>query len=204
MCIDVQGWALRPGQWSEDFYRLVRYFLICSPAFDTTHMASSFIDSLNIRRSTLAEQYLCEIEKVLGARISFYDDTKGVEESIQELGGEPWIGNEDYLVCTRSEKESLTNEVKLVTDYDQNASSQLEKGANKTILRRFFEVDAVYRHMRNALAHGCFRIVGEGDAARLFFFNVNTCGNLSAYGLLSFQNLEGLYQLNCSIAEREL
>lgn len=204
MSINVQGWALRPEQWSEDFYRIVRYFLVCSPAFGTTHMASSFIDGLNIRRSILAEQYFCEIEKVLGARISFCDDAEGVEESIRGLNSDPWIRETDYLICTRSEKESLTRKVKLVTDYDQNASSQLEKGANRTILRRFFEVDAVYRHMRNGLAHGCFRIVGEGDAARLFFFNVNTSGNLSAYGLLSFQNLEGLYQLNCSIAEREL
>lgn len=204
MSMNVSGWSLRPTEWGDELNRVIRLFLICSPAYDVTHMAQSFIESMNITKSAVAEQFVEEMKKELGVSIDFCDDALEVERHIEGFADDPWDSESEYLVCVRSKKESLTNAVKQATDYGRDAANQLEKKANENILRRFYEVDAVYRHLRNGLAHGCFRLVERGGNQYLFFFNVNEGGNVSACGLLSFEHLDCLYQLGCTVAKREL
>lgn len=204
MSFNTDGWALKPNEWTDDLYRVIRRFLICSLAYDTTQMASSFMEALNIHGSAVAEQFLKEIEKRFGFEIDFCESAKEVEEKTSGYGEKPWDFKGCYFICVRSEKDSLTRVVKQTTDYADSASNRLEKGANEVILRRFYEVDAIYRHLRNGLAHGCFRVLCEKTDPRLFVFDVNQYGTLSACILLSFFHLDDLYELACSVAKRKL
>lgn len=200
MPIDIENWAEKPHRWSNELYLIIQNFLLKSLAYNTTHMTDSFINTFGINNATEAEALRDRIMQSIDMKIKFHDTAKKLEESLHNMeNSTPWLGGEFYecVICKNSELEKKLN---YMQNHKKN-NSRLEVEVNKITKIRYFEVDTIYRHIRNALAHGCFRITRNN---KVFIFDLNDKGSLSACGLISFDHLNNLYQMGCNIAEHRL
>lgn len=181
---------------------LYEQYLLASPAIGASARSSGFISDLGITTSALAEEWL----RVLNPErsiIHFYESAASLEEKAIELQGNNLLfGPNQYYLCTRSEKTQLIRSVEKLDEYSASANSKLGKRATKLIKRRYYEVDSVYRHIRNALAHGCFEL---NTHDRFFFLDMDgDAEKLTAIGMLTINTLEEWYKKACNLAERKL
>lgn len=197
--MDCCGWAKEPEEWTEEIYAIIQRFLIKSIAIDTSNMTENYVALLGITRSATAQALLDRIGK-LGIEVEFKDKAEEVESSLSGKESNWKLIPAGRYVCTRSSSRKLHGVVG-TEEYDAVGGTILEKDARTNIKRRFLEVDAVFRHLRNALAHGCFRII---DGPCILFFDKNSHGKVSAYACLSFEALNRLYQLLCDVAQRKI
>ncbi len=178
-----------------------RYLLAC-PAIGASIRSSGFIDELGITTSALAKEWL----RVLDPNhdiIQFFDSAADLEkETDKRQASNQLFGPSQYYLCTRSEKACLAKSVKRLNEYSESESSKLGKQATQLIMRRYYEVDSVYRHIRNALAHGCFQLTSNG---RFIFFDTGSdTEKITALGMLTTTTLEKWYEKACSLAEKKL
>ena len=169
-------------------------------------MSCSFMETLNLTSSALAEGYLTRLSKA-GVNLIFKDSAAGVEEAIEAFGSVPWDDKlEPYFIATRSEKDATVLRIKSLPEYKQLENSGLEEETTPIIKRRFIEVDSVYRHLRNALAHGCFRCTSKknADCKRLFFYDLDRNSSVSSCALIPISTLNDWYKISCSVAKKKL
>ena len=181
---------------------LYERYLLSSPAIGASIRSSGFIGDLGITTSTLAEEWLRVLDSERSI-IQFFESAALLEKRAIELQESNLLfGPNQYYLCTRSEKRQLIKAVEQLDEYSTSASSKLGKRATKLIMRRYYEVDSVYRHIRNALAHGCFELISH---ERFFFLDLdNDAEKLTAIGMLTTNTLEKWYKEACNLAERKL
>lgn len=181
---------------------LYERYLLASPAIGASIRSSGFISDLGITTSALAEEW----PRILDPEdniIQFFESAASLEKRAIELQSNNLLfGPNQYYLCTRSEKSQLIKTVEKLDEYSASASSKLGKKATKLIMRRYYEVDSVYRHIRNALAHGCYELIAHD---RFFFLDLdNDAAKLTAIGVLTTNTLEKWYKEACNLAERKL
>ena len=165
MDIDYLGWIPEDCHLDENRAWIVEKYLLKSLAVGASKRSRGFIDELEIRHSSSAEALLKRLESD-DFRFDFKNNAHEVESYVVELEGLPWELGE-YYVCTRSDKKALIDAVSELDEYIAVDSSSLADEGLPQIKERFREVDAVFRHLRNAIAHGCFRYEA-GDQPALF------------------------------------
>lgn len=204
--MDYSNWSDKPEHLDENMVRLYERFLLGTLATGASKMSDGFISELGISSSLLAESYLT---KLSGESFSFdfKDSAADVEKAVAEFKCSPWDeGLDPYFIATRTEKDETVKQIKSLTEYREVKNTGLGEEATPLIKRRFIEVDSVYRHLRNALAHGCFRVLTESSPAneKLFFYDVDRNDAVSCCALVSVAMLDDWYQVACDIAKKKL
>ena len=206
IAVDYSTWSVKPDHLDENMVRLYERFLLGSLATGASKMSSDFISALGITTTALAEGYLT---KLAGEKIcfDFKELAADVEEAVTELGADPWDATlPSYFIAVRSAKDELDSQIQSLPEYKEAKDKNLGKEVTPLIKRRFFEIDTIYRRLRNALAHGCFRLIAAGDQEeeRLFFYDIDTKGNVSCCSLVPFAMLDQWYEASCRVANKKL
>lgn len=204
--MDYSTWSIRPDHLDKSMVLLYERFLLGSLATGASMMSLGFIDALHLSNSSLAQGYLTRLAKG-GCKIEFKENAADVEAVIEGFGCDPWDDSlSTCFIGTRSEKVETLERIKALPEYAQSEGSNLSEETTPLIKRRFIEVDSVYRHLRNALAHGCFRqIEQEGDIEdKLFLFDIDKNDSVSCCALLNKEILDSWYSIACNVAETKL
>ena len=174
-------------------------YLLRSLATGASAMGESCIDALSLSNSTIALGYLTRLEGI-GLKCNFVCTSKEVADYVECLGAAPWTA-EPFFVCIRSEKSETKKKISNLKEYQEVADSAVSQEVGALVQRRFYEVDSIFRHLRNALAPGCFRVSDKN----LFFFDLKQDSDLlSCCALVPFSVLEDWYKLSCNMAKRKL
>ena len=201
--MDYSNWSARPMEYPEDLIRIIDRFLFGSLALGASEMSKGFIRALDVTFSSEA-QAVVERFGDESFDLRFFDSATSLEE---ELGNrcsnaDPWDCGE-YYFCTRSNKANAKGEIENLEEYKKVNRAGIKREATHDVKRRFFELDSVFRHLRNALAHGCFRYIAKDDASMhekaLFVYDLSG-SKISAAGLLSVSRLNSWYSDLCTIA----
>lgn len=204
--MDYSTWSVRPECIEGDLASLYERFLLGSLATGASKMSDDYIETLGILNSVLAEIYLT---KLAGDCLifDFKESAADVETAVSNFGCNPWDDHlAPYFIATRSEKEATIKEIELLPEYKQAEQTKMGKEAVPIIKRRFIEIDSVYRHLRNALAHGCFRMVDRGGSGdkNFFFYDVNRCDAVSCCSLIPMSIFNTWYETACDVAQKKL
>lgn len=199
--LDYRSWVTKPAQIPPEMVSVYERYLLGSLATDASLMGHDCVDVLSLKNSSIAKGYLTRLEEI-GLVPEFLDSSEDVGNYIQNMDGTPWE-QLPYLVMTRSENSKLLNRVKELNEYQEAATSKAADEAEPMIRRRFQEVDALFRHIRNALAHGCFKYLESSGS--LFFFDLKQDkSGISCIGLEKMKTLDDWYKVSCSFAEQKL
>ncbi len=174
-------------------------YLLRSLATGVSAMGESCIDALSLANSSIALGYLTRLKEI-GLKCDFVGTSKEVADHVESLGTAPWTAD-PFFVCIRSENSETKKRISNLKEYQEVADSAVSQEVGPLVRRRFYEVDSIFRHLRNALAHGCFRVSGKN----LFFFDLKQDNDLlSCCALVPFSVLEDWYELSCNMAKRKL
>lgn len=176
-------------------------FLLGSLATDSSLMGYDCIETLSLNNSSIAKGYLVRLKEI-GLNPNFLESSEEVERYLKEMDGNPW-DQSPFLVLTRSDNSKLLSQVESLSEYREVTSSKAVIEVAPMVKRRFQEVDGLFRHLRNALAHGCFRYIADSES--LFFFDLksNKTG-VSCVGLEPLKVLNAWYGVSCEFAEDRL
>lgn len=203
MTIDTSGWTQPNTEISDELRSLFERYLLACPAIGTSRLSNGFIQDLGIRTSSLAREWLRQLDPE-HAILQFTDKVEQANEliALKQVEGR-LFGPSEYYICHRTERQATRDVIQSLPEYAETSQSKLGKKATDSIKRRFFEVDAIYTHVRNALAHGCFRFLEE-DGTLFFFDRRAEDKNLSAAGLLHVETLNRWYKKACDLAGKKL
>lgn len=201
MCADYRSWVLKPAVIPDKMISIYERFLLRSLATDSSLMGYDCIETLSLSNSSIAKGYLVRLKEI-GLNPNFLESSEEVERYLEEMDGNPW-DQSPFLVLTRSDNSKLLSQVKSLSEYREVASSKAVIEVAPMVKRRFQEVDGLFRHLRNALAHGCFRYIADSES--LFFFDLksNKTG-VSCVGLEPLKVLNAWYGVSCEFAEDRL
>lgn len=198
MSVDYRSWISLPGKIPDKMISIYERFLLRSLATDSSLMGYDCIETLSLKNSSIAKGYLARLEEI-GLNPNFLESSEEVERYLEEIHGNPW-DQPPFLVLTRSENQKLISQVKALSEYREVTSSKAAIEAEPMVKRRFQEVDGLFRHLRNALAHGCFRYIEQSES--LFFFDLKPDkSGVSCVGLEPLKVLNAWYGVSCEFAE---
>lgn len=201
MAIDTSNWSSpKPASISLELVPVFERYLLGTLATGCSRMSNDFIPTLSLNYSSYAEGYLSRMREHLN--VSFKDSSADVEKEVCTWTVDPW-DCDPFYICIRSDNPKTTSQVEHLAEYRDAADTKISSEAEPLIKRRFHEIDSIYRHLRNALAHGCFRLVDHCEGNRLFFYDLS--GNsLTCVALVPLSILEEWYSLACSSAKGRL
>lgn len=168
--------------------------LVKSPALEVSVRSQGFIDRFGIGDSADAEIFFNHLTdgvlclKSKGDR--FASSADDVEDLLAEKGllsGEFWLQGEFMVFTVSRETKSQVREfVKRLSESNKGLKNQKKE----LIQVKFSQVDSLFRHIRNALAHGAFRFVRVGNEEYVIFQDANKEGMMSARIVLKLARLE--------------
>lgn len=199
MTLNYAEWVDSSIGITEELIPVFERYLLHSLATDASFMGQSCIDALSLNNSSIALGYLKRLGEV-GLKCVFVETAREVTDFVEKLGPFPWE-LDPFFICIRTEKIETMKKIRGLEEYREVAGSAVSDEVEPIVRRRFFEVDSLFRHLRNALAHGCFRLVQD----RLFFFDLKQDSQLlSCCAVVPFDVLDRWYEISCSMAKRRL
>lgn len=181
MTISVEGWADAGTAIPKVLEPIFEHYLLGTLAVGVSARSRGFIEELGIVTAAEADDWLKRLEECVA--IDPKKKTSEVEEVVA-LRPVAWEGD-TYCTYRRHDHVGVPSGEKAPSGADPIAKSQLKK------------IDGFYRHLRNALAHGRFRLVGEEGAVRLFYFDLDNQKRLTAVGLVPTASLNELREEAC-------
>ena len=137
--------------------------LICTPALDVSARSAGLIDRFRIKDSDDAEVLFGELTEGVNiftsSKLLFASSSDEVERILIEnelLNGEFWRNGEFVVYTIPSETK---RQVKTLVEELSQSNVGLKEQKQKLIQNKFQRVDALFRHIRNSLAHGAFQVV---------------------------------------------
>ena len=196
---NYSAWADASLKITDELIPIFDRYLLHSLATGASSMGQSCIDALSLCNSAIAFGYLKRLE-VIGLKCSFAGSTSEVDSYVEKLGDKPWEAD-PFFVCIRSARTETIQRIHELREYQEVAASAVSEEVGEIVQRRFIEVDSLFRHLRNALAHGQFRVNGTN----LFFFDLKQDGkSLSCCALVPLSTLNEWYEVSCNVAKRRL
>lgn len=164
---------------------VIREFLLCSPALEVSARSEGWISRFGINDSDDAEILFNELTRgvrvVKSAGCRYATSTSEVERLLCAeglMGGEFW-NTASFIVYTvpNDAKTQVNKAVAAATD-----GNTLLKDKKKALVKdKYLQVDALFRHLRNAIAHGAFQIKEMHPGRRICVFqDASNSGDLSA------------------------
>ncbi|MCI5950397.1 MAG: hypothetical protein SOX20_03990 [Parolsenella sp.] len=196
---NFSAWADASLKITDELIPIFERYLLHSLATGASSMGQSCIDALSLCNSAIAMGYLKRLEAI-GLKCSFVGSSSEVDSFVEKLGDKPWEAD-PFFVCIRSVRTETIQRIHELREYQEVAASAVSKEVGNMVKRRFIEVDSLFRHLRNALAHGRFRVNGTN----LFFFDLKQDGkSLSCCALVPLSTLNEWYEVSCNVAKRRL
>lgn len=176
--------------------KVFREFLLCSPALEVSARSDGWISRFGIKDSDDAEILFDELTKdvrVIKSDNSRYATSASEVERLlcaeSLLVGDFWNAA-SFIVYTvpNDAKTQVNKAVKTATD-----GNTLFKDKKKTLIKdKYLQVDALFRHLRNAIAHGAFQIKEVNSGKRVCVFqDASNSGDLSARLVIKEETLRG-------------
>lgn len=181
MAISVEGWADAGAAIPEVLRPIFEHYVLGTLAVGVSSRSRGFVNELGIVTKLRAEEWLELLEKY--ASIDLKADTSEVEE-VAASQSTPWDADVYYAYLGHR---------KVVVP----SSKDVPSGEEPIAKNQLGKIDGFYRHLRNALAHGRFRLVEAEDGPRLFFFDLYNHKSLSAIGLVPIASLDKLREEAC-------
>lgn len=177
---------------------ILERYLLRTLATGSSVRSNGFIDVFGISYSIEAEDYINRLFEGLPVH-AFFEHSSELNSWI-EKNRDVFDKDIEFYACTRGAPSALTKRVDSLCEVTDLATKNKE--ATKQVKRRFFELDAIYRHIRNALAHGQYKILPEKE--RFIFFDLSQGEDVSAIGCLSLSRMEKWYKDSCNQARKKL
>lgn len=198
----LQEWLTPSGflEENEDLAWIFDKFLVSSLAVGVSARSEGFIRELFVTHSVEAEQIINDL--LAGLIYEICDKTQEIPSWIEghsDLFGQ---NDQEFYVFYRTEAGATRTALGELKEHKEVKVRSHNETATKNIERRFFELDALYRHIRNALAHGRFAISSQGKS--ISFIDLNSNENVSAVARLSIARLKRWYQYACTRAGKRL
>lgn len=190
--IDITKWV-RVGDFklSSTATRLFEWYVLGTPAINVSRRSKGFIQAAHIDTTLAAEAFFSSLNDN-GFSIQVIDKSSDLETRIDELqkhNSEFWLDGE-LAFMVRGDKTDAVKAVKQLSEYRRAEASVLKTEQTTIVIRRFLNIDTLFRHIRNALAHACFFEFELDSKPAIFMFDLNQSGNLSAVFSLSFSRLQ--------------
>lgn len=164
---------------------VLREFLLRTPALEVTVLSDGWINRFRIHDSddaeALFEELTANIRLLKKTNCRYASSAKEVEELLRKenlLKGRFW-GNSSFAVYTVPNDVKTQVESAIVSAVSQN--SLLKDKKKQLVKAKYLQVDALFRHIRNAIAHGAFQIKMVDDRHKVCVFqDSSVSGDLSA------------------------
>lgn len=175
---------------------VVREFLLCSPALEVSARSSGWISRFGVNDSDDAEILFTEMMKNVQL---FKSDGNRYASSVKEV--ERLLEANDLLDGNFWEYDSFAvytvpndakTQVSKAIDAAVVKNSALKDKKKKLVKDKYLQMDALFRHLRNAIAHGAFQIKEMNNGKRTCVFqDSSTSGDLSARVVIGEEKLRG-------------
>ena len=190
--IDLTSWT-RVGDFklSGSVIQLFEWYVLGTPAINVSKRSKGFIQAAHIDTTLAAEAFFNSLNENAFS-IQVLDNSSDLETKINELqkhNSEFWLDGELALMV-RGDKADAVKAVKQLSEYRRAEASALKTEQTTIVIRRFLNIDTLFRHIRNALAHACFFEFELNTEQAIFMFDLNQSGNLSAVFSLSISRLQ--------------
>ena len=190
--IDVSKWA-RVGETklSDNAMHLFEWFVLGTPAIGLSKRSAGFIRGAHIH-TTLDAEALFNVLNDQPSFIRIFDSSAALRTEVAKLEQQKtdfWVDGEQVFMV-KGDSNSATDEIKKLPEYERAKSSPLKQEQTKIVVQRFLNIDTLFRHMRNALAHGCYFEFEMSDQPAFFLFDINQYKELSAVFSITFSRLQ--------------
>lgn len=175
---------------------VVREFLLCSPALEVSARSSGWISRFGVNDSDDAEILFTEMMKNVqlfksdGSR--YASSVKEVERLLEAndlLDGNFWEYGPFAVYTVPNDAKTQVNKA---IDAAVVKNSALKDKKKKLVKDKYLRMDSLFRHLRNAIAHGAFQIKEMNDGKRTCVFqDSSTSGDLSARVVIGEEKLRG-------------
>lgn len=169
---------------------LIKEFLIGTPAIGLSKQSSGFISRFSVNETADAEVLLDEICQ--GLDVYWHESAEQLKESLinsDRLGDIFWKRGEFASMVTSS---TVTRAIKpMLEAIEKNKTARTEQ-KTRLVRSKYEKADTFFRHIRNAIAHGSFRRIGNGSSALYAFQDENRDGFISARMVISEKHLRDI------------
>ena len=175
-------------------YFLMKEFLIKSPALDVSVRSNGWITRFGVNDSDDAEVLFDTLTEGINCFTSkksrYANSASEVERLLREnrcLTGPFWI-EKQFAVYTIP--NDVKSQVGSAIDTASKSNAALKGAKRKLIKDKYLQMDALFRHIRNSLAHGSFqpRLIDERHKVCIFQ-DSSVSGDLSARIVLKEETL---------------
>lgn len=175
---------------------VLREFLLYSPALEVSVRSSGWISRFGVNDSDDAEILFTEMMKNVrlfksyGSR--YANSAKEVETLLEAndlLDGNFWeYGSFAVYTVPNDAKTQVSKAIGAAVV----KNSALKDKKKKLVKDKYLQMDALFRHLRNAIAHGAFQIKEMNNGKRTCVFqDSSTSGDLSARVVIGEEKLRG-------------
>ena len=189
--IDIAPWVkVNDFKLTDEAKKLFEWFVLGTPAIGVSQRSSGFIEYAHVNTTLTAEALFAALQKN-GPAICVYDSSAELRteiSKIQKLNTTFWFTGE-CAHMVKGDNDGAKNEIKKLSDFILASNSALKKEQTSIVHRRFLNIDTLFRHIRNALAHGCYFQFCLDSQPYFFLFDLNQYGELSAVFSLSYSRL---------------
>lgn len=152
--------------------------------------SSGFISRFSVNETADAEVLLDEICQ--GLDVYWHESAERLKESLinsDRLGDIFWKHGEFASMVTSS---TVTRAIKpMLEAIEKNKTARTEQ-KTRLVRSKYEKVDTFFRHIRNAIAHGSFRRIGNDSSALYAFQDENRDGFISARMVISEKHLRDI------------
>ena len=166
---------------------LIAEFLIGTPALGVSAQSQGFADRYGIKTSDDAEALFNELMKGVENKVA--GDAAELAKmltSSNRLSGEFWTLGEFAFFSIGNPSTVAANNF---ADAVVNSNSAIADQKKQLVKNKISKLDALFRHLRNSLAHGSFNSFAANGSRIYVFQDANTKGDISARICISESNL---------------
>lgn len=175
----------------EDFdQQLLAEFLLGTPAVDVSAQSAGFIQRFKCNSSDDAEAlFIAMTEGVDVMKVDTANELALELRATDRLEGGFWETGEFAVFVTGNTSAKVADEFAKTTI---DPSSAIFDTKSRLIKRKIAQLDAFFRHIRNALAHGSFNSFATESGQVYAFQDANPAGYISARICLSEKRLKSI------------
>ena len=190
-----ESWIGKTPLDKEGVERLQLYlqrFVAETEAIDSTRQTGGFIDDLSIYTTERASSFFLQMR--LGESICFrtFEDPNRLGKALREddLAADSFFEtSSEFVYLCNSSSSALTKRIANLKEFQPDAPRKHgKKRQNKSEFRR---LDALFRHLRNAFAHGQYKRIERHDGTVVWALqDSNSRGRVTARFLLNEKTLD--------------
>ena len=164
---------------------LLREFLLRTPTLEASVRSDGWINRFRIHDSddaeTLFEELTTNVRLLRNTNPRYASSAKEVEDLLRVvnlLEGRYW---ESSSFAVYTVPNDAKKQVESAIDSAVSQNSLLQDKKRQLVKAKYLQVDALFRHIRNAIAHGAFQIKKVDDRHKVCVFqDSSVSGDLSA------------------------